>query len=357
MKTYNNLYGKICSFENLLKAAKKAELGKRFRENVARFNVNLEKELVQLRRELLNQSYQPGPYRHFIVYESKKRLISAAEYRDRVVHHALCNIIEPIFDRIFIYDSYACREEKGTHRAVARFSEFARRNRFVFKCDIQKYFPSIDHQILFDLIARRIKDEEVLWLIKVIIDSSDDLENQTITYFPGDDLLTPIERRKGLPIGNQTSQFFANVYLNEFDHFVKEVLRCPFYIRYVDDFVNLDNDKDKLHAIREPIEKYLAILRVRLHPNKSQIFPVEQGTDFLGYRIFPTHRLIRKSNVKRFRRRLRKYQRQYAAGELSIRDLSQRIHSWLGHASWADSYFIRKEIFENTVFVKGSVNW
>ncbi|MEW6608618.1 MAG: RNA-directed DNA polymerase [bacterium] len=162
-----------------------------------------------------------------------------------------------------------------------------------------------------------------------------------------------MDRRKGLPIGNQTSQFFANVYLNGFDHFVKKELGCRYYIRYVDDSVVLDDDKALLYDVREGLKEYLSKLRLRLHPDKSQIFPVEQGTDFLGYRSFPTHRLIRKSNVKRFRRKLRRYRRDYAAGELSWPEVNQRVQSWLGHACWANSYYLRKEIFESAVFVKG----
>jgi len=355
MKTFKNLFPQICSFENLLLAAKKAQRGKRFKKNVARFNIDLEKELVRLRRELLDHSYRPGKYHHFTVYEAKKRLISAAPYRDRVVHHALCNVIEPIFERSFIYDSYACRKGKGTHQAVERFSQFARKNSYVFKCDIRKYFPSIDHQILFEMFERKIRDQDTLWLIQTIIDSSDVTDQNELFYFEGDNLFTPLERRKSLPIGNQTSQFFANVYLNGFDHYVKEVLRCHYYIRYVDDSVTLDNDKIRLHEIREQFIEYLSSLRLQLHPDKSQIFPVEQGTEFLGYRVFPTHRLIRKSNVKRFRRRLKKLQQLYSSGEITLPEIRQRIQSWLGHAGWANSYNLRKEIFSNLKFKKQAV--
>ncbi len=168
MKTFKNLYGQICSFDNLLLAAKKAQKGKRYKNSVARFNIDLEKELVQLRRELIDQTYCPGKYHHFTVYESKKRLISAAPYRDRVVHHALCNIIEPLFDNTFIYDSYACRKGKGTHKAVERFTEFARKNRYVFKCDIRKYFTSTDHPsvpaVSSDLSLRWAKISETRFL-------------------------------------------------------------------------------------------------------------------------------------------------------------------------------------------------
>lgn len=242
MKTYKNLFETLISFDNLLKASKKAQRDKRFRDNVARFNLNLEKNLIELQRELSQQVYHPGEYRSFYIYEPKKRLISAAPYRDRVVHHALCNVIEPIFERSFIFDSYANRKGKGTHRAVHRFQTYLQKYKYVLKCDIRKYFPSIDHQILKQKVRRKIADEQTLWLIDTIIDNSN-LQEEVFDYFPGDDLFTPSERRRGLPIGNLTSQFFANVYLNDFDHFVKEKLRCQAYERYVDDFVLLVNDK------------------------------------------------------------------------------------------------------------------
>ena len=353
MKTFKNLYARICSFENLMSAAKKAEKGKRFKENVARFNVNLEKNIFQLQRDLRHHSYRPGKYRHFAVYESKKRLISAAPFRDRVVHHALCNVIEPLFEKAFIYDSYACRKNKGTHKAVLRFSEFAQKNRYVFKGDIRKYFPSIDHQILLSMFERKIKDDDTLELISTIIDSADWHDDNSLLYFAGDDLFTPLQRRRGLPIGNQTSQFFANVYLDGFDHFIKEKLRCKYYIRYVDDFVIFDDNKNHLHHTRKLAEEYLATVRLKMHPNKSQVFPVKQGTDFLGYRIFPSHRLIRKSNVKRFRRKLKRLRQEYENDLVTMADINQRIQSWLGHAGWANSYNLRKEIFNNLVFSKG----
>ena len=198
MKTYNHLFEQICSFENLLSAAKKAQKGKRSKQDVAMFNFRLEHELLKLQEELLNGTYQPGEYYEFYIFEPKKRMISAAPYRDRVVHHALCNVIEPIFDKSFIYDTYACRKGKGTHRAVERFTQFCRKNKYVLKCDIKKYFPSIDHEILYELICHKIRDRRTLWLIKLIIDSSNEQE-RVLEYFENDDLLTPLERRKAFP--------------------------------------------------------------------------------------------------------------------------------------------------------------
>ncbi len=242
MKRYNNLYSKIYNFENLLLAAKKAERGKRYEKSTLKFNYNLEREILELKRLLETETYQPGEYKVFFVQESKKRMISAAPYRDRVVHHALCNIISPLLEKSLIDNCYANRIGLGTHKAVRRFTQFARNSKYVLQCDIRKYFPSIDHEILKELIAKKIKCKRTLDLINKIIDGSNEQE-QVTNYFAGDDLLT-INRRKGLPIGNLTSQFFANMYLNEFDHFILEKLKISKYLRYVVDTltVNLSTD-------------------------------------------------------------------------------------------------------------------
>jgi retron-type reverse transcriptase len=218
VKTYNHLFDRIVAFDNLLPAARKAQKSKRFKPATALFNFNLEKELLRLQRELLEKRYAHGGYHDFTIYDPKMRLISAAPYRDRVVHHALCNVIEPLFDRSFIFDTYACRKGKGTHAAVDRYTVFARKNRYVLKCDIRKYFPSIDQDILLGIIRRKIKCNDTLWLIEQIVRSRAD--SGVICYFPGDDLFTPYQRARGLAIGNLTSQFFANLYLDGFDHYV-----------------------------------------------------------------------------------------------------------------------------------------
>ncbi|PIV53633.1 MAG: RNA-dependent DNA polymerase [Elusimicrobia bacterium CG_4_10_14_0_8_um_filter_37_32] len=344
MKTYNNLYGKVCSFENLLIAAKKAQKGKRFKENTAWFNFNIEKELLKLQNELFSQTYQPGEYKQFIVYESKKRLISAAPYRDRIVHHALCNIIEPLFEKTFIYDSYANRKEKGTHKAIQRFTEFSRRNKYVLKCDMVEYFGSIDCQLLFNIIAEKIKDEKVMRLVEKILGLN------AYSNSSGNQLSLPFASRCGLPIGNLTSQFFANLYLNKFDHFIKEQLRCKYYIRYVDDFVVLGNDKLKLREIKSAIENYLVNLQLQTHPHKTQIFPVEQGTDFLGFKIFPIYRLVRKSNFFYFRHKLLKLRKLYYQNKINTGKVTQSIQSWIAHASWGDTWRLRTKLFNEISF-------
>lgn len=236
MITYKNLFEEICSFSNLLQASHDAKRGRIDRAYVQMFECHREKELLRLREELYSETYHPGAYKEFYIIEPKKRMISAAPYRDRVVHHAVCNIIGPLFERSFIADSFANQVDKGVHRAVDRYQHFAKKNRFVLKCDIRKYFPSIDHCILKQIIRRRIACQPTLRLLDTIIDNSNAQEPMN-EYFPGDDLFTPYGRRRGLPIGNLTSQFLANVYLNGFDHYVTEVLRAKGYIRYVDDCV------------------------------------------------------------------------------------------------------------------------
>jgi len=352
MRRVKFLFGRVVNFENLLLAAEKAQRGKRFHPPVLRFNYNLEQGLIRLEEELRAHSYHPGPYHSFELVERKRRQISAAPYRDRVVHHALCNVIEPIFERSFIYHSYANRVGKGTHGAVDRYTYFARRYRYVLKCDISKYFPSIDHEILFRLIARKIGDPGVLWLVKTIIDASN-LQQPVYEYFDGDDLFTPYERRRGLPLGNQTSQFFANVYLDPLDHFVKDKLRCKGYIRYVDDFVLFSNSKETLRQWFAQMGVFLGSLRLKLHPLKCHIWPVEHGVDFLGYRVYRDHRFLRRDNPVRCRQRLRLYQKQYSAGVLTLAELTQRVRSWIGHAIHADTYRLRSRLLSQFEFVRG----
>jgi retron-type reverse transcriptase len=353
MKRHGNLWQQVIRFEALLRAALQACKGKRFRPSVAEFHFNLEHELWALHKELSTKSYQPGAYRSFYICEPKPRQISAAPYRDRVVHHALVHVLEPIYERTFIHDSYACRKGKGTHAAVDRCQQFARRFRYVLKADVQKFFPSLDHGILTALIARKIKDRNVLWLVGQIIDHSNPQE-EVQTWFPGDGLFTSGERRRGIPIGNQTSQFFANVYLDPLDHFIKDRVGIKSYVRYVDDFLVFSDDKSHLADAREQIRDFLVGLRLRLHPKKCVIFPVNDGIRFLGYRVFPTHRLLPKENVRRFRRRVRGMQAEYAAGRTSFAEIYQRLMSWSGHARQANTYRLRCRLFDRISFQRAT---
>jgi RNA-directed DNA polymerase len=351
MKRYGNLWSQIIAIENLLLASRFAQRGKRFSSNVLSFNYNLEYELFKLQSELKEHTYQPGDYRTFRIVDPKPRLISTAPYRGRVVHHALCNVIMPLLESTLITDTYANRKGYGTHLALQRFTHFARSSRYVLQCDIRKYFPSIDHEILKSLLHRKIKCPETLWLIDRIIDASND-QDPVIDYFPGDDLLTPIQRRKGLPIGNLTSQFFANLYLSPFDHFIKEQLKIGKYLRYVDDFALFSDDYHQLAEARPLIEKYLAHFRLTIHPIKSQLFETRYGTNFVGFRIFPDRIRVRNDNLRRARCRLKQLRHDYACGKILLKPLIQRLQSWEAHLLHADTRSLRREIFSKNVFVK-----
>jgi retron-type reverse transcriptase len=223
---------------------------------------------------------------------------------------------------------------------------------YVLKCDIRKYFASVDHAILKQILRRKIGCPRTLALIDRIIDHCNP-QQEMGDYFPGDDLFTPLNRRRGLPIGNQTSQFFANVYLDPLDHFIKEELGCQRYIRYVDDFVVLDDSKERLWAIRDAVARFLQDrLRLNLHPHKQTVSPVGNGIDFLGYRVYPTHRRLRRTSGYRFRRKLKRMAEQYRDGRINERKVRQRVASWIGHAAHADTYGLRTALFENVVFVR-----
>jgi len=351
MKRYGNLWSQVIEFDNLLQAARKAQKGKRFQENVLKFNYNLEKELSQLKKELSDKTYKPCDYYTFEISEPKRRMISAAPYRDRVVHHALFSIIAPIFENTFIADSYANRVGFGTHRALRRFKGFARSSRYILQCDIRKYFPSIDHEILKSLLRRKLKCQDTLWLIDTIINNSNEQE-PVLDHFPGDDLITPLQRRRGLPIGNLTSQFFANIYLNGFDHFVKEKLKADKYLRYVDDFALFSDDWNFLAESRLQIEGYLAGLRLKIHPVKSQLFETQCGANFLGFRVLPHQIRVRTENLRRAKRRLKRMQEDYTQGKIEMAEISQSIKSWIAHLQHGDTWRLREKIFTDLVFAR-----
>lgn len=349
MKRVGHLWPELTSFRHLLRAARISARGKRFRPSVLAFHADLEPNLFDLQRRLVDHTWRPGRFRDFYIHDPKKRLISAAPYRDRVVHHALVGVLEPIWERCFIADSYASRKGKGTHAAMRRCQHFARRHRWAWKADVRQFFPSIDHEILMGQLARKVKDPNVLRLARTIIEHAPSTEAEP-HWFPQDDLFTPSERRKGLPIGNQTSQFFANVHLDPLDHFVKERLRLPGYIRYVDDFVAFADDKSALHEARRQVIDFLAGLRLRLHPTKDAIFPVKQGIRFVGYRVWPTHVKLPADNVHRFRRRLRVLADHYFRHEIDWPAVRCPLMSWCGHAMQADTKLLRERLFEEHLY-------
>ena len=300
-----DLFDGIASFAALRAAAVRAAEGKRSKPGAAAFLANLETEVLRLERELESGRYRPGRYTKIEIFDPKHRVVSAAPFRDRVVHHAFCAVCEPIFERGFIYDSYANRIGKGTHRAVAQYERFRDRYRHVLRCDIFRYFPSIDHEKLKADLRRRISCVRTLSLADRIVDGSNPQE-AVYRLFPGDDLLTPLERRRGLPIGNLTTQFFANVYLDGLDHFCKVVLRAKGYVRYVDDFALFHDDADRLQDWRERIVAFLAGRRLVLHEHKTMILPTSETAPFLGFVLLPDgRRRLPEENVRRFRNRLR----------------------------------------------------
>lgn len=330
MRRHKHLYEQIISFQNLLKAARLAARAKRFKPTTAHFNFNLEKELWRLHDQLVAKIYEPGRYHHFWIHEPKKRLISAAPYPDRVVHHAIYNILEPIFDPTFIHDSYATRRNKGTHAALDRFQDFSKQARYALKCDIRQYFPNINRQILFSQIQRKTACLDTLWLIQKILQFDD--------------------QEAGIPIGNLTSQFFANIYLNGLDHFIKEKLGCQYYLRYMDDFVVLHDSKSFLWAAKKNIQDYLKGLHLHLHENKCRIFSTGHGIPFLGQVISSNRRRLKRNNVIRFKRRMRCFQFLYGHRKINWKHLHQSIQSWIGHAKHADTYRLRELIFRELVF-------
>ena len=345
-RKHSNLFDGIASFPALLTAALLAAKGKRAKPGVAAFLANLEKEILRLERQLKDGSYRPGRYKKIEVFDPKHRIVSAAPFRDRVVHHAFCSVCEPIFERGFIHDSYANRTGKGTHRAVARYEKFRDRSKHVLRCDIYRYFPAIDHTILKADLRRRIACERTLVLADRIIDGSNAQEPVRL-LFPGDDLFTPIERKRGLPIGNLTSQFFANLYLDGLDHFCKEVLRAKGYLRYVDDFALFHDERGQLLEWRERIAEFLMGRRLRLHPHKTVILPASEPAPFLGFVLLPNgYRRLPEENIRRFRNRLRGMKDRYRNGAISKDEVRQRVRSWIAHAKHANTWRLRQSIFQ-----------
>ncbi len=323
MKKYKNLYQEICSKENIALAFRKARKGKSQKTYVIEFENNLKENLKILREELLSEEYKPRPLRTFVIRDPKVRKIRKSYFVDRIVHHAICNILEPIFEKRFIYDSFANRIGKGTLNAIKRFDKFKQkvsknntRNCYVFKADVKHYFDEVSHSILINILRKKINDEKLISLvIKVLRNHSD---------------------KVGMPLGNMTSQFFANVYLNELDQFVKNELKAKFYIRYVDDFVIIDNDKTILENHKEKIDFFLKEkLQIELHPNKSKILLLKRGIAFLGFRNYSYHRLLRKANIRTMKTKIE--QKDYDS-------ICEFLEGWFSYAKQANTYNLRNKV-------------
>ena len=330
MKIYENLFEAIISVENLFSAWEKFRKGKRNRKDVQAFEWLLEPNIFQLHRDLKSRRYKHGNYHTFYIQDPKQRLISKAAVRDRIVHQALFNVLNPIFEAGFISTSFSCRVGKGTHRGVLTVDKMIRqvsRNYthpcFVLKCDIKKFFRSVDHQMIIEAFARRIKDEDALWLLRRIVES-----------FPN-----------GMPIGNLTSQLFANIYMNEFDQFVKQDLGVKHYARYTDDFIVVAPNEEYLANLLEPIREFLRHnLSLELHPNKVSIRKYQQGADFLGYVILPHRRQLRTKTKRRVLKNIDQRLNQYKGNAISRYDFSQSLASYHGVLRHANTYKLRQKI-------------
>ena len=330
----DNLFGQIVCKENLYRAVYNAAKGKRYRESTAGFLFHLEKQVQLIRTALASGEYRHGKYRTFTLYDPKKREISAASFRDRVVHHALCDVIEPMLDKTLIYDTYACRKGKGTHAAIKRAQKFIFLNKYVFHGDIRKYFQSIDHVTLKTLFSARIKDPEARKIMGHIIDSS-----------PASVM------GKGLPIGNLTSQLLANLYLDPLDRFVKHELRQKYYLRYMDDFLIFSNDRERLAGIKDQCRGFVKeMLGLDLHEAKSQIFDTRKGFGFLGFRMYKAGRRLNTDNVRRFKKRIGEQSAAHKRGELTLEKMKTSVRCWAAHAKHANTYALRKTLFRSELF-------
>ena len=350
-KRNKNIYESIYTFENIYLASLKARRGKRFRSETEKFEINIEENIIEIMKQLKNKSYVFGEYKTFIITDPKEREISAAPYKDRVVHHAICNIIEPIIDKAMIYDTYACRKGKGTHKAITRAEEFIKGSKWILKIDIKKYFFTIDHEILLSKITDKIGDKEV---IAVISDIMNTYTSKREYYYPfwGDTLFDCI-RKRGLPIGNLTSQIFANFYLDSFDRFIKEELKVKKYVRYMDDMLLFGDTKEELIEIKEKSIVFLEKQRLKINEKKTQIFPVRNGVKFLGFHIYEHYKKILRENLIRFRKRLKMNSFLYRRNDLSFESILLSLNSWIGYAG-KNNTNISNKILEYIKFKKES---
>jgi RNA-directed DNA polymerase len=340
------LFPRVVSWQNLWEAYHKAARGKRGKQAAALFEFGLADRLLKLQSDLITAAYEPGAYQHFTIHEPKRRLISAAPFRDRVVHHALCNIIEPIFESLFHPHSYANRVGKGTHRAIDQLQTYARRYRYVLRLDIVQHFPSLDHAVLKETLFQVIGDERIRGLIDLILRSGEGVlaDEYDMVYFPHDDLFACIKPR-GLPIGNLTSQFWSNCYLNPLDWFISRELDCRAYLRYVDDMALFSDSKQQLQEWQERIVHRLSRLRLTLHEKSAQPFPTAGGIPWLGFVIYPTHRKLKRRNVVAFQRRLAQNIGWYQEGKISFAELDAAVQGWINHVRYGDTWGLRDHLF------------
>ncbi len=343
MKRHFNLFETVAGLPNLHRAAVEAMKGKRGKAAAAGFFATMEEELPRLHEELASGAYRHGPYTYFPIFEPKRRLVAAAGFRDRVVHHALVRVIEPLFERRFIEDSFACRAGRGNHAGMRRAAEFARRYAYALKCDVRQYFPHIDHGLLLEQLGRVVGDRRLLDLCAGILASHRDGSRCEVPA--GGDLFDLRTVARGLPIGNLTSQFWANVYLNPLDHFVKHELRCRGYVRYMDDFLLFADDPGQLREWGAALRGKLDGLRLEMHPDKYRLGPTRCGVDFCGFMVFADGRIrVRTATVRRFHRRHRARLAAVAERRLPAAAATASVRAWIGHVRHAQSWNLRRAI-------------
>ncbi|MBY0055187.1 group II intron reverse transcriptase domain-containing protein [Brevibacillus agri] len=336
-----NLYDQIIDFTNIEKAYKQTQKGARkFRKDSILFGMYKEMNLVDLWRDLKTGKYRVGEYIRFKVYEPKERIVSAPRIRDKIVQFAAHTVIKDIYKPVFIKDSYACLEGRGTHRAVDAVQRYMRACKrkygdgWIVKVDVSKFFYSIDRDILKRILRKKIKCRKTLWLLDMIIDSSP-------------------EGEAGIPLGNVTSQDFANIYLNEVDQYVKRYLGVRWYVRYMDDMIAVVPTREEAKELKNDIVRFLRErLNLSENPKKSQIFPLKNGVNAYGFKIWTTHRLVRDQSKRAMKRRIKAMDRKLKARLIRKQDVQQAVNSWLGHARHSNSYNLAKKIFERYPYIK-----
>lgn len=313
--------------------------GKRNKRDVLKFEFELEQNIFRLNSELERKTYKHGPYSSFYIKDPKLRHIHKATVRDRILHHGIFRILNPIFEPTFIPSSFSCRVGKGNHKGVRVLERMARkvsknftRNCFALKCDVKKFFDSVDHRILLSFLAQRVKDESTTWLLKEVIGSFSTSQSDLFS-------------KKGLPIGNLTSQLFANVYMNEFDQFIKHELKIKHYVRYTDDFIILSETNKDFPVLLAKIEQFLEEkLLLNLHPRKIEVRKLSQGIDFLGLVVRPHHKLLRTKTKNRVLKKLKSQAREYKQGTIGRLKFDQAFQSYLGLLSHANTHRFSQDL-------------
>lgn len=342
-KQYTLLYEKITSEENLYQSYKKVLLAdNKYKADAIKFAEDETYNLIELRNSLIDKTYKHDGYSKFYVFEPKERLIYAPSFKDKVVQIAVNNILKKIYFNCFIYDSYGSIDNKGTHKCAERISYFMRKAKwqygdqaYIIKLDIKKFFYSIDREILKKLFRKKILCQDTLWLLDLIVDTAKQID------------------KKGLPLGNTLSQLSSNIYLNEVDQYVKHALRIKYYVRYMDDMILIVENKERAKQVLKEIEAFIKNnLNLELNKSKSKIFPIKQGVNSIGFKIFATHRLLRNSSKKKIKRKVKAMPNLLNNKGTKLIKAEQILNSWLGHSKYASSYNFINSLVKKHDFLK-----